>query len=163
MKLLGHILTKKGIGVDSEKERAIREMPAPTDRKGLQRFLAMVNYLGRFSPLISEVEVPLRELDRKKNDWIWLEIHQRSFDKVKELITSSSLLALFDYNKSHSVTADASCHSLGAALLQDQGDGEWNPLAYTSRKLTDAEKRFMVKLRRKPWRSHGHVKNSTFI
>ena len=123
VKFLGHILTKKGIGVDPEKERAIREMPAPTDRKGLQRFLAMVNYLGRFSPLISEVEVPLRELDRKKNDWTLLEIHQRSFDKVKELITSSSLLALFDYNKSHRVTADASCHSLGAGSVT--GSGRW--------------------------------------
>ena len=142
VKFLGHILNKDGIGVDPEKEKAIREMPAPTDRKGLQRFLAMVNYLSRFSPLISEVEVPLRELDRKKNDWVWLEIHQKSFEKVKEIITSSPLLALFDYNKKHRVTADASYHSLGAALLQEQESGEWKPVAYASRKLTDAEKRY---------------------
>ena len=74
----------------------------------------MVNYLSRFSPLLSEAEVPLRELDKQSNDWVWLEIHQQSFDRVKEIITSSPLLALFDFNKEHRVTADASCHTLGA-------------------------------------------------
>lgn len=142
VKFLGHVLSKKGIKVDPEKEKAIREMPPPKDRKGLQRFLAMVNYLSRFSPLLSEAEVPLRELDKQSNDWVWLEIHQQSFDRVKEIITSSPLLALFDFNKEHRVTADASCHTLGAALLQNQGNGEWVPVAYASRKLTDAERRY---------------------
>ena len=142
VKFLGHILSTKGISVDPEKERAIREMPPPTDRKSLQRFLAMVNYLSRYSPQLSEAEVALRELDRQKNEWIWLEAHQKSFELVKDLITSAPLLALFDYNKEHRVTADASCHTLGAALLQNQGNGEWRPVAYASRKLTDAERRY---------------------
>ena len=80
--------------------------------------------------MLSEAEVPLRELDKQSNDWVWLEIHQQSFDRVKEIITSSPLLALFDLNKERRVTADASCHTLGAALLQNQGHGEWMPVAY---------------------------------
>ena len=60
VKFLGHILNKHGIRVDPEKERAIKEMPAPTDISGLKRFLAMVNNLSRFSPMLSEIEVQHR-------------------------------------------------------------------------------------------------------
>lgn len=26
--------------------------------------------------MLSEAEVPLRELDKQSNDWVWLEIHR---------------------------------------------------------------------------------------
>ena len=86
LKFLGHILSSEGIRVDPEKERAIKEMPAPQDLKGLKRFLAIVNYLGKFSPLLSKLEIPLRELVRAKNDWCWTYRQQESFDKVREAI-----------------------------------------------------------------------------
>lgn len=111
--------SEQGIRVDPGKEEAIREMPAPTDRKGLQRFLATVNYLSRYSPFLSEAEAPLHELDKKDSEWVWLDVHQRSFKKVKKFITSSPVLALFDCSRIHRVTADASCHTLGVALLQN--------------------------------------------
>ena len=60
MKFLGHVLNKHGIRLDPEKERAIKEMPAPTVISGLKMFLEMVNYLSRFSPILSEIEVQLR-------------------------------------------------------------------------------------------------------
>lgn len=142
VKFLGHILNSEGIRVDPEKEKAIKEMPAPQDLKALKRFLAMVNYLGRFSPLLSELEVPLRELVRSKNDWCWTYRQQESFDRVREAIIKSPVLALFDYGKNHRVTADASSHSLGAALMQENQFGEWQPVVYASRKMTDTERRY---------------------
>lgn len=142
VKFLGHLLNEEGIRIDPDKEKAIREMPAPTGLKSLKRFLAMVNYLGRFSPLLSELEVPLRDLERKKNDWCWTDRQQVSFDKVKDAITRSPVLALFDYNGRHRVTADASAHSLGAALLQESAEGMWQPVAYASRKMTETEMRY---------------------
>jgi transposase InsO family protein len=139
---LGHLINSEGIKVDPSKEKAIREMPAPIDRKSLRRFLAMVNYLSRFSPLISEAEIPLRELDKGDVEFVWTRNHQRSFQKIKQLISSSPVLALFDLQRRHRVTADASSHTVGAALLQYNEKGEWQPVAYASRKLTDAERRY---------------------
>ena len=69
VKLLGHVLNSEGVKVDPDKELAIRDMPAPTDRKGLRQFLAMVNYLSRFSPDLAEVQLPLRELDNDRASW----------------------------------------------------------------------------------------------
>lgn len=142
VKFLGHVLNKEGISVDPCKEKAISDMPAPVDRKGLRRFLAMVNYLSRFSPRLSEAQLPLRELDKNNSSWMWGSHQQDSFEEVKKIISTSPVLALFDYRKEHRVTADASKHTLGAALLQCNDKGEWQPVTYASRKLTDAEQRY---------------------
>ena len=141
MKFLGHIVSEKGIRVDPEKEQAIKSMPPPVDRKGLRRFLAMVNYLSRFSPMLSEAQLPLRELDRDRAAWLWKAHQQDSFEKVKNIISSAPVLTLFDIQKKHRVTSDASKHTLGAALLQEE-KGEWQPVAYASRKMTEAEQRY---------------------
>ena len=109
----------EGVRVDPNKELAIRDMPALTDKKSLRRFLAMVNYLIRFSPTLAKVQLPLRELDKDRVNWLWTEYHQASYERVKEVISSAPVLVLFDIRKWHRVTADASRHSLGAALLQE--------------------------------------------
>ena len=47
----GHRITPDGIQADSDKVKAILEMPAPTDAKGVQRFIRMINYLSKFLEL----------------------------------------------------------------------------------------------------------------
>ena len=44
---VGHRLTKERIKPDEEKVKAIKNMPAPTDKKGVERFIGTVNYLER--------------------------------------------------------------------------------------------------------------------
>ena len=59
---IGHKLTQEGIKPDDEKVRAINDMPAPTDNKGVERFLGTVNYLGKFIPNLATVTEPIRVL-----------------------------------------------------------------------------------------------------
>ena len=47
---LRHTLSANGIEPDFRKIEAILEMPNPTNVKELQRFLGMINYLGKFIP-----------------------------------------------------------------------------------------------------------------
>jgi len=54
---IGHVLSKDGLKPDSEKVRAILEMPEPQDKLVLQRFLGMLQYLAKFIPNLSEVTV----------------------------------------------------------------------------------------------------------
>ena len=53
---------KDGVRADPEKTKAISEMAIPQSVSDLRRFLGMVNQLGKFSPQISELTKPLREL-----------------------------------------------------------------------------------------------------
>jgi hypothetical protein len=55
---IGHLLTKDGLKPDPKKDRAIQDMPRPTDVQSV-RFLGFVNYLSKFLPKISEVSEPL--------------------------------------------------------------------------------------------------------
>jgi len=66
---LGHVLTAQGIQVENAKVQAILEMPTPNSKKDLERFLGMIQYIGRFIPSLSEISAPLRILLQKETEW----------------------------------------------------------------------------------------------
>ena len=51
------------------------------------------------------------------------------------------MLALFNPKAPTKISADASSYGLGAVLLQ-QVEEKWKPVAYASRSMTDTEKRY---------------------
>ena len=136
---LGHILTQEGIKVDEEKVSAISNMPTPTNKQELMRFLGMVTYLTKFIPDMSMKTAPLRKLLEKDTEWLWLHTHDNAVSQLKEILSKAPVLSYFDVNKPVTVMADASKDGLGAAILQDN-----KPVAYASRSLTPAEKHYAV-------------------
>ena len=68
---IGHIATGEGLKVDPAKVKAIREMPAPTDKAEVQRLLGLAQYLGKFLPHLSDVTKLLRELTQQDVEWAW--------------------------------------------------------------------------------------------
>ncbi|KAK7907206.1 hypothetical protein WMY93_015818 [Mugilogobius chulae] len=134
---VGHVFTAHGLKADPSKTKAISDMPVPTDVPALQRFLGMVNYLGKFIPNYSEITAPLRQLTHKDTEWSWHEQQQRAFDTLKEHMSNPPVLSYYDVSKHVTLTCDASQYGLGAACLQ-----EGKPVAYASRTLTDTETRY---------------------
>ena len=51
---LGHIISSEGIKIDPSKTEAITKMPFPRSVNDLQRFLGMINDLGKFIPNLAE-------------------------------------------------------------------------------------------------------------
>ena len=49
-KLLGFIVSQRGIEVDPDKVRVILEMPHPCTEKEVRDFLGRLNYIARFIP-----------------------------------------------------------------------------------------------------------------
>ena len=64
---LGHIISSKGIEVDSMKIKAVKEWPRPTSVKTLLGFIGLANYYRKFIPNFSALIAPLTDLSRKKN------------------------------------------------------------------------------------------------
>lgn len=54
-KLLGHIVSEKGICIDPSKVEAIQTINLPRNKKELQSFLGKINFLGRFVPNFAEL------------------------------------------------------------------------------------------------------------
>ncbi|CAI5639180.1 unnamed protein product [Oreochromis niloticus] len=134
---VGHIFTKDGLKADPSKTTAIGAMPVPTDVTSLQRFLGMVNYLGKYIQNLSEIAAPLRKLTHKETAWCWFPQHQEAFDHLKSCLSSPPVLAYYNVKEPVTLTCDASCYGLGAACLQNG-----RPVAFASRALTDTEMRY---------------------
>ena len=67
---------------------------------------------------------------------------QKSFEDVKQIVTYSPVLTLFNPKTYTVISANASSYGLGAVLLQRQPQGELKPVAYISRSLTATEQRY---------------------
>ena len=112
-------------------------MQPPQSIQQLQSFNGMVNYLKKFSPVLSELTEPLRKLQKSDTVWAWESEQQTAFEKTKTALTTLPVLAYFDKNKDHIIQTDASKTGLGAVLLQ-----EGQPVVYASRTLTDTERKY---------------------
>ncbi|UYV72938.1 hypothetical protein LAZ67_10001233, partial [Cordylochernes scorpioides] len=93
--------------------------------------------LRKFLKNKSTVVEPLHRLLDSNSPWKWRREHQRSFDKSKDLISSESVLALFDDNLPILINCDASEYGFGAILSQKHHRVE-KPVMFASRTLNKA-------------------------
>lgn len=133
----GHKWTPDGIKPDDKKISAIQNMAPPENRKDLQSFLGLVNYLTRYSGRLASITAPLRDHTKKDIAYIWGPEHHHAFQQVKEEITSMGVLRYFDPSVETVIQTDASQKGLGAVLLL-QGQ----LVCYASKALTDTEKNY---------------------
>ena len=139
---LGHHVNAEGITPLSDRIASLQDSEPPSNRTSLQRFLGMVNYYHRFLPGIAAILAPLHGQASGKGQSIeWSTECQHAFDKTKELLSQAVLLHHPQPEAPTSLTVDASNTAIGAQLEQRQGKS-WVPLAFFSRKLSDAEKKY---------------------
>ena len=136
-KFFGHRLTPDGIKVDPKKIEAIIQMDPPQNVASLQSFNGMVNYLKKFSPVLSKLSEPLRRPCKSGVEWAWESEQQNAFEAIKQVIMMFPVLAYFDKTKKHKIQCNASKKGLGAILLQES-----KPVMYISNALTETEQRY---------------------
>jgi len=88
---------------------------------------------------------PLNKLLRKNVSFTWTEVQQSSFDKLKNSIIQTPILAFPDYNEQFIIKTDASKDGLGGVLLQiNEEDGLEHPVHFVSRTIEKAEKNYSI-------------------
>ena len=139
----GFVFSEKGIAPDPKKMEAVKNAPAPTTASGVRSFLGMATYCAKFMPKFSDVSAPLRELTTKHTQFHWSNRHDKSFQKIKDLLTSAKVMAYFDPDKETELTTDASPTGLSAILVQrTPGSKDRRVVSYISRTLTPVERRY---------------------
>ena len=140
---LGHFVSGNSIRPDPKKLAAVEEWPVPESITQVRSFLGFANYFRRFIPRFAEIAQPLDEVTGRHAQFSWNKKRQDAFDSLKSSLLCAPVLQLPNVTKPFRVHTDASDVAI-AALLEQERDSAWHPVAYTSRKLTSAETNYTI-------------------
>ena len=88
----GFLISDQGIKPDPQKTIAIASFPSPKSITDLRSFLGLAFFLPDFCHLTCE----MRKLLSTKNAFLWLDIHETEFKKLKNNIYFDRLVKTFD-------------------------------------------------------------------
>ena len=140
---LGQCITGSTIAPDRKKLQAVKNWPVPRNVSQVRSFLGFANYFRRFVCHYAELAKPLDQITGRLSVFSWNEERQQAFEDIKSALITAPVLHLADVSKPFRIHTDTSDIALGAVLLQEYDDN-WHPVAYASRKLTPAEKNYTI-------------------
>jgi hypothetical protein len=91
-KLLGFIVSHRGIEAISEKIEAIMRMEAPRSQKKVQRLTGCMAALSRFISRLGEKGLPFYKLLKKVDKFQWTSEAQEALDALKKFLTTPPVL-----------------------------------------------------------------------
>jgi len=137
VKFLGHVISNKGELVDPTKLEAVLQWEPQKTVTEIHSFLGLVGYYRRFIEGFSKIALPLTQLTKKGQAFVWTEKCENSFQELKKRLTTYPILALPDPTRHFVIFCDASKIGLGCFLMQDR-----RVVAYASRQLRTHEKNY---------------------
>ncbi|XP_070050895.1 uncharacterized protein [Nicotiana tomentosiformis] len=114
----GHGISSEGIRVDTQKIEAVKTCPRPTTPTEVRSFLGLAGYYKRFVEGFSSLTAPLTKLTQKGAKFQWTDACERSFQALKDRLTSAPILMLPERTDSYVIYCDASGIGLGYVLMQ---------------------------------------------
>ena len=159
LKFLGHIISDKGLKADPDKITAIKDWPQPKSVKQIRQFLGLSGFLRRYIKDYAIIARPITDLLQgysnkkqsrssnlklEKEHFVWGKDQQAAFNKLKQVIAKDVTLAFPNFDLPFKLSCDASRNGLGGWLEQVQPNGKYRPIAFASRKTSNAERQYPV-------------------
>jgi hypothetical protein len=113
---LGHIVSHEGVKVDPNKIKVMREWPIPKTLEKLRGFLRLTGYYHKFFKNYIQIVAPLTT-PLKKEGFSWTQEETKDFEKLKEDMCTTPILATPNFTKTFIVECDASGHVIGVVLV----------------------------------------------
>src|SRR6266498_1777904 len=142
IKFLEHTIGTDGLRTDPENIGKIINCPVPTDVTGVRKFMGLYNYYRKFIKDLSKLSKLLKQLLKKNVKFSWEPKEQKTFEKLKKLLTEAPILLFSNFDKPFVLCTDKSLKGLGEVLEQKDKNKNLRPVAYASRSLTLAEKNY---------------------
>ncbi|XP_070014825.1 uncharacterized mitochondrial protein AtMg00860-like [Nicotiana sylvestris] len=114
----GHVISGEGIRVDTQNIEAVKTWHRPTIQTEVRSFLGLAGYYRRFVEGFSSLSTPLTKLTQKGEKFQWIDACERSFQALKDILTSAPVLMLPEGTDGYAIYYDASGIGLGCVLIQ---------------------------------------------
>ncbi|KAH0706325.1 hypothetical protein KY289_011401 [Solanum tuberosum] len=134
---LGHIVSSKGIEVNPKKTDAVKCWTKPLSPSDIRSFFGLAGYYRMFVEGFSSIASPLMTLTQKEAKFVWSEACEKSFQQLKDRLTSTPVLTLLKGTYGFVMYCDSSRMGLGCVLMQNN-----KMIAYASRQLKVHEKNY---------------------
>ena len=97
-RILGHILSKRGRAPDPKLIETITTLATPKTLEGLRSLLGLAQVAREYIHELSTILQPIQDLTRKGVDVVnsWSQEQDLSFNRLKQVLTSSPVLGLPD-------------------------------------------------------------------
>ncbi|GBO17627.1 Retrovirus-related Pol polyprotein from transposon 297, partial [Araneus ventricosus] len=132
-----------GVKTDTEKTKAVLDWPRPETVHDLRSFLGLCTYYRRFVRNFSAIARHLYKLTEARSNFNWTEECEKSFNSLKQALTTSPVLTYPRTDKEFILDTDASNEGIGAVLSQKIGTEEC-VIAYFSKSLGKPERNYCV-------------------
>ena len=131
LSFLGHTVSKDGLHPDKDQVSAVAHR-------------GHASWYSKFIPDFANIVEPLHVTLKDSTDlkFTWSAEAESSFAEIKRLILESPALALYHPELSTQVTTDASDYGMGAVLTQLHPDNTESTVAFASRTLLPAERKY---------------------
>ena len=137
LEYLGYWITRSGVMPVPKKIDAIKNIATPKTTRDVRKFVGMVNYYRDMWIRRSDTLAPLTKLCSKSAKFEWKEEQEKAFTTMKKILCRETILAYPDFSQPFIIHTDASHTQLGAVISQNN-----KPIAFYSRKLSDAQTRY---------------------
>ncbi|XP_058192071.1 uncharacterized protein LOC131309457 [Rhododendron vialii] len=141
-KMLGFLITQRGIEVDPSKIQAIVQISPPKTEKEVRSFLGKVQFISRFISKRTAIYEPLFKLLKKGTNFEWNQDCQQAFEAIKEYLQNPHVLSPPILGKPLILYLSVTDTSMGCMLAQENNAKVECAIYYLSKKMTDYETRY---------------------
>ena len=143
VEFLGHDVGYDWITPNDDNLEKIARAKRPVTKKEVRSFCGLLGYYRDYIPSFAIIAAPLTDLTKKgqPNFVKWGEAQEKAFNTLREALLKRPILRLPDHSRNFTLRTDASNSGIGAVLMQEH-EGKLHPVAYASKKLTNAETKY---------------------
>ena len=141
-KLLGFLMSDRGIEVDLFKVKAILEMSPPKSEKEIRGFLGRLQYSSRFIAKLTSTCEPIFKLLLKNEPRTWNDEYQEAFEIIREYLLHAPILVPPQHGKPLLLYISTIGDAVGSMLAQEDDDKNERAIYYLSKRFHDYKTRY---------------------
>ena len=146
-KLLGFLVSNRGIEANPEKIKAITSLAKPACINKVQCLAGRIAALSRFISRLGEKAMPLYQLMKKTDDFVWNDAANTAFEDLKKQLAEPPVLAAPVDKEPLLLYVAANARAVSVAIVVERKEAgkehpvQW-PVYYVSEVLIESKQRY---------------------